>query len=153
MLTHWDTLTLSEKPMAPSRLSPSLASLSLSSSSLCLLTASHRGNYRHFLENGASFGDPSSNSTLNLNPGSGTVVTAYAGPGPAAGEGPHRYAWLLFAQPSSFKPQANLTNASVGPGHWYLNAYVTGTGLGDLVAASFFTVECVFSADLDHLRA
>ncbi|KAG0143256.1 hypothetical protein CROQUDRAFT_661506 [Cronartium quercuum f. sp. fusiforme G11] len=100
-----------------------------------------QGNYRHFLENGASFGDPTSNGTSALNSGSGTLVTPYAGPGPLPNEGPHRYAWLLFAQPSGFHAPSNLSTASVGPGHWYLNSYVSSSGLGDLVAASFFTVE------------
>lgn len=100
-----------------------------------------QGNYRHFLENGATFGDPTANGTMALNVGSGTIVTAYAGPGPLPNEGPHRYGWLLFAQPSSFHAPSNLSAAGVAPGHWYLNSYVSGSGLGDLVAASFFTVE------------
>jgi len=100
-----------------------------------------QGNYRHFLENSATFGDASGNGTMALNVGSGTIVTAYAGPGPLPNEGPHRYAWLLFAQPSTFQAPSNLSSAGTGPGHWYLNAYVSSTKLGDLIAASFFTVE------------
>ncbi|MBW0521556.1 hypothetical protein O181_061271 [Austropuccinia psidii MF-1] len=100
-----------------------------------------QGNYRHYLENGATFGDPDSNGTMTLNSGSGTVVTSYAGPGPLPNEGPHRYAWMLFVQPSAFQAPSNLSSAGVGPGHWYVNDYVSSTHLGDLVAASFFTVE------------
>lgn len=99
------------------------------------------GNYRHFLQNGATFGDAGNDGAMALNAGSGTVVTAYAGPGPLLNTGPHRYAWLLFAQPSSFHAPSNLSAANTAPSHWYVNSYVSSTGLGDLVAASFFIVE------------
>ena len=65
----------------------------------------------------------------------------YAGPGPAAGEGPHRYAWLLFAQPAAFHAPAGLNAPNSAPGHWNVTSYVGTSGLGNLVAASFFTVE------------
>ncbi|KAH9821758.1 phosphatidylethanolamine-binding protein [Melampsora americana] len=97
----------------------------------------------HFLQNGATFGDPSQNNSMNLNEGSGTVVTSYVAPGPLLNSGLHRYAWLLFAQPSGFNAPANLSTANVGPGHWNFNAYVVGSGLGDLVASSFFTVHSI----------
>lgn len=99
------------------------------------------GNYRHYLENGATFGDAGADGGMAMNVGSGTVVTSYAGPGPLPNTGEHRYAWLLFAQPSKFAAPGNLSSAGTAPGHWYVNAYVASTGLGDLVAASFFTVE------------
>lgn len=98
-------------------------------------------NFRHYLENGATFGDASQNGTMNLNDGSGTVVTSYVAPGPLLNSGLHRYAWLLFAQPSGFNAPSNLSTANVGPGHWDFNAYVASSGLGDLVASSFFTVQ------------
>lgn len=99
------------------------------------------GNYRHFLENGATFGDAGTDGGMAMNVGSGTVVTSYAGPGPLLNTGEHRYAWLLFAQPAKFAAPANLSAAGTAPGHWFVNAYVAASGLGDLVAANFFTVE------------
>ncbi|WAQ91414.1 hypothetical protein PtA15_14A298 [Puccinia triticina] len=99
------------------------------------------GNYRHFLENGATFGDAGADGGMAMNVGSGTVVTNYAGPGPLPNTGEHRYAWMLFAQPSKFAAPSNLTAAGTAPGHWYVNGYVASSGLGDLLAASFFTVE------------
>jgi len=99
------------------------------------------GNYRHFLENGATFGDAGNDGAMALNAGSGAVVTAYAGPGPLLNTGAHRYAWLLFAQPSSFHAPSNLSAPGTPPGHWYVNSYASSSGLGDLVAASFFIVQ------------
>ena len=76
-----------------------------------------------------------------MNVGSGTVVTNYAGPGPLLNTSKHRYAWMLFAQSSKFATPANLSAAGTAPGHRYVSKYVASRGLGDLVAASFFTVE------------
>lgn len=69
------------------------------------------------------------------------LLPADAGPGPIAGTGIHRYAWLLFSQPSNFSAPANLSTPGVSPGHWYVNEYVVNSRLGALVAASFFTVQ------------
>jgi len=52
-----------------------------------------------------------------------------------------RYAWLVFAQPEAFQAPANLSTPGVAPGHWSVSNYVSQSGLGDLVMASFFTVE------------
>jgi len=97
--------------------------------------------YRHYLANGVAATTGSSASNLTFVPTAGTVITAYAGPGPAAGEGAHRYAWLMFQQPTSgFTPPANLSTAGTAPGHWNLPAYISATNLGAPIAASFFTV-------------
>ncbi|BGP41553.1 hypothetical protein JCM10450v2_005599 [Rhodotorula kratochvilovae] len=96
------------------------------------------GNYRHFLVNGLTGAAPSSGN-LTFEPENGNVVTYYAAPGPIAGTGPHRYAWLMFAQPADFAAPSNLSTAGTAPSHWFVNEYVEETGL-QLVAASFFTV-------------
>ncbi|GAA5932956.1 hypothetical protein JCM3775_005275 [Rhodotorula graminis] len=96
------------------------------------------GNYRHFLVNGLTGAAPTSGN-LTFMPEGGTAVTNYAAPGPIAGTGPHRYAFLMFAQPESFTAPSNLSAAGTAPGHWYVENYVEETGL-QLVAASFFTV-------------
>ncbi|GAA6049081.1 hypothetical protein JCM3770_003877 [Rhodotorula araucariae] len=96
------------------------------------------GNYRHFLANGLTGAAPTSGN-LTFQPENGNVITYYAAPGPIAGTGPHRYAWLVFAQPADFAAPSNLSTAGTAPSHWYVNSYVQETGL-QLVAASFFTV-------------
>ncbi|GAA5889723.1 hypothetical protein JCM5296_002443 [Sporobolomyces johnsonii] len=96
------------------------------------------GNYRHYLVNGQTGTSTGSNYTFE--PSGGTVITSYAGPGPIAGTGPHRYAWLLFTQPGNFQAPSNLSATGTAPSHWYVSSYVQETGL-ELVAASFFTIE------------
>ena len=52
----------------------------------------------------------------------------------------HRYAWLVFQQPADFAAPANLSAAGTSPSHWSVERYVEESRLGDLIAASFFTV-------------
>lgn len=106
------------------------------------------GDYRHYLGNSLVFGAAasSSNVTQILNAASGTTITYYAGPGPLAGSGTHRYAWLLFQQPASFAAPANLSTAGTAPSHWDVASYVSGSGLSTLVGASFFTVTATGTA-------
>jgi len=100
-----------------------------------------QGDYRHFLANGVTPTQGTSATNLTINPVTATIITDYAGPGPAAGEGAHRYLWALFQQPSSFQAPSNLSTANTPPDHWDVNSYVPSTGLGSLVAGAFFTVE------------
>ncbi|GAA5933521.1 YbhB/YbcL family Raf kinase inhibitor-like protein [Sporobolomyces koalae] len=97
------------------------------------------GNYRHFLANSET-GAAASGNNLTFSPQDGTVITSYAAPGPLAGSGTHRYAWLLFAQPENFSAPSGLSTAGTAPSHWSVSSYVEQTGL-QLVAASFFTVQ------------
>ncbi|GAA5832418.1 hypothetical protein JCM11251_006448 [Rhodosporidiobolus azoricus] len=98
-----------------------------------------RGNYRHFLANSLT-GEAASGSNLTFQPVDGTVITSYAAPGPIEGTGPHRYSWLLFAQPEDFSAPSNLSSPGVSPSPWYTSEYVAETGI-QLIAASFFTVQ------------
>lgn len=98
------------------------------------------GNYRHYLANGVTAGAPGANSSITLVSGSGTVVTSYAGPGPIAGTGPHRYAWMLFSQATAFAAPTALASTGVAPGHWNVSTYANVPTL-TLIAASFFTVQ------------
>ncbi|GAA5904152.1 hypothetical protein JCM6882_003961 [Rhodosporidiobolus microsporus] len=98
-----------------------------------------RGNYRHFLANSLT-GEAASGSNLTFQPVDGTVITSYAAPGPIEGTGPHRYTWLLFAQPSEFSAPSNLSSPGTSPAPWYTSDYAAQTGI-QLVAASFFTVQ------------
>ncbi|KAM0755678.1 PEBP-like protein [Meredithblackwellia eburnea MCA 4105] len=99
-----------------------------------------RGNYRHYLAN-YDTGIAATGANLTFTPNSGNVVTPYTAPGPIAGTGPHRYAWLLFAQPSTFAAPSDLAAPGTAAGVWNVSTYVQQSGLGDLLAASFFTVQ------------
>ncbi|KAI5475334.1 phosphatidylethanolamine-binding protein PEBP [Pseudohyphozyma bogoriensis] len=98
------------------------------------------GNYRHFLANSMTGAPTSGSSNVTFTPSGGTTITYYAGPGPIAGTGPHRYAWLLFSQSSTFTAPSNLSTAGTSASHWNVSSYVQETGL-TLIAATFFTVE------------
>jgi len=93
------------------------------------------GVNRHWLENGVTV---SSGTVSNA---SATTITAYAGPGPASGSGPHRYVVLLYQQPSTFAAPANLSTLVPGVSKFDVNAYAKESGLGAVVAANYFTVE------------
>ncbi|KAG5338691.1 hypothetical protein C0989_006586 [Termitomyces sp. Mn162] len=51
-----------------------------------------------------------------------------------------RYVIILYAQPDTFKPPADLSQPT-GVGLFDLNGYVKNSGLGALMAASYITVE------------
>lgn len=74
------------------------------------------GDYRHFLAN-SLVGAPATGGNSTFVTSGGNVVTAYAGPGPLVGTGPHRYSWLLFAQAGNFVAPNGL-NAMTPPSHW-----------------------------------
>ncbi|WAR63278.1 hypothetical protein PtB15_18B361 [Puccinia triticina] len=90
--------------------------------------------FKLMLANANPLGNPDKNG-MAMNVGSGKVLTNYAGPGLLLNTNKYRYTWMLFASPT------NLSAAGTPPGHWYVNKYVASSGLGDLVAASFFTVK------------
>jgi len=101
------------------------------------------GDYRHYLQTGISAAPGASatgNATFALAARSGTVVTAYAGPGPLPDSGIHRYAWLVFEEGTNFTPPADISAAGTPSNHWSVNSYATTSNLGPLVGASFFTV-------------
>lgn len=88
-------------------------------------------------ENDGDNGNSSSDASFTLD--DGDTITSYAGPGPLANSGQHRYAWMLFLQPDDFNEPQGLSDEGTAPGHWNVSQYVQQTGL-TLVAASFFTV-------------
>ncbi|PFH52352.1 hypothetical protein AMATHDRAFT_74152 [Amanita thiersii Skay4041] len=94
-----------------------------------------KGATRHWLVNGVTvINNQVSNS-------SATAVTAYAGPWPAPGSGPHRYVVLIYQQPQSFNPPADLSQPGVGVSVFDLNGYAKNSGLGPLIAATYMQVE------------
>jgi hypothetical protein len=93
------------------------------------------GQTRHWLVNGATI----ANGTVSID--SGTQITQYAGPAPPAGTGPHRYTIVIYSQPDSFTPPADLSSANVGVSTFDFPTYVQSTGLGPVVAGIYYTVE------------
>jgi len=93
------------------------------------------GQTRHWLENGVRI---TGSTVANT---SAVDITGYAGPGPAAGSGPHRYVVVLYSQPDTFHAPADLSTPGVPVSTFVWADYVTSTGLGPLVAANYFTVQ------------
>jgi len=93
-----------------------------------------KGVNHHWLVNGVQI---SGNALSNA---SATSIVAYAGPGPAPGSGPHRYVIILYSQPSSFTPPADLSKPT-GVLLFNLQEYVKNSGLGPIAGATYFTVE------------
>jgi phosphatidylethanolamine-binding protein (PEBP) family uncharacterized protein len=94
-----------------------------------------QGQTRHMLINGVTV------AGTNVSTTSGVPITAYAGPAPPAGSGPHRYVILLYTQPDNFSPPGNLSQPGVGVSVFDFPEYVQTSNLGPLVAANYFTVE------------
>ncbi|KAL1409629.1 hypothetical protein Q8F55_003625 [Vanrija albida] len=81
-------------------------------------------------------------SPYKLNYLNGTTIVEYAGPAPPSGDGPHRYVFLLFNQPSDFAAPAGFNNTNTPvQNNFDLAEYQTNAKLGDVVAANYFVVE------------
>ncbi|KAL0947213.1 hypothetical protein HGRIS_013331 [Hohenbuehelia grisea] len=94
-----------------------------------------QGVTRHWLVNGATVAD---NKVANA---SAVAITQYAGPAPPAGSGPHRYVVILYEQPASFSPPEEFSQPNIGVSVFDVNAYAQNSGLGNIVAATYITVE------------
>lgn len=69
----------------------------------------------------------------------GNTVMPYAGPNPPVASGPHRYAFLVYAQPARItEKEAQVQEARGG---FNLENFVKDFKLGDAVAANFFMCE------------
>jgi len=97
------------------------------------------GQTRHWLTYGVTL--TGSSAPQNVSVSTGTAITEYAGPAPDSGSGAHRYTILLYNQPSTFSPPANMTKPNIGVGVFNLDDFVTSSGLGSIVAGMYFTVE------------
>ncbi|TDL27199.1 PEBP-like protein [Rickenella mellea] len=102
-------------------------------------TDESQGQTRHWLVNGVSLTGSASNQSVSTT--GATPITDYAGPAPPAGSGPHRYVILLFEQPASFTPPANLSQPNTPVSVFDLNAYAKDSGLGPIVAGMYLTVQ------------
>ncbi|OWZ29514.1 nuclear protein [Cryptococcus neoformans] len=94
---------------------------------------------RHWLVNSASLSTEAAPYAVNWT--GSTSITDYAGPGPASGSGSHRYVIIVYAQPDTFSPPANLSQAGTPLSTMSLSSYVSESGLGDLITANYFQVE------------
>jgi phosphatidylethanolamine-binding protein len=70
-------------------------------------------------------------------------IVDYAPPGPPPGSAPHRYVFLLYAQPGGFDvkawaPEAGKKVGAFGRIRYDLGAFERKVGLGRLVAANYF---------------
>jgi len=79
---------------------------------------------------------PSGDAPYDLARGADAAI-AYVGPGPLEGTGAHRYVVMVYAQPSGF----TAPSAPTAFGAYNFEDYISSAGLGDLVAANYFTVE------------
>lgn len=95
------------------------------------------GQTRHWLVNNVALSGEGP-YTLNYTT---EAITAYGGPYPAEGSGPHRYTILLLPQPSSFKAPDGLNAPGVAISTMNFPEYINSTGLGAPVAGFYFTVE------------
>jgi hypothetical protein len=93
-----------------------------------------KGVNRHWLINGVAITDG------KISNASATAITTYAGPAPPAGSGPHRYTIILYEQPSTFSAPDGFQNP-IGVTLFDLSSYIKDSGLGPLVAATYFRVE------------
>jgi hypothetical protein len=76
----------------------------------------------------------------SLNNATAIAITEYAGPAPPP-DGPHRYAFLLYAQPATFAPPAEFSQPNIGVSAFDVNAYAEGSGLGEIIAGTYITVQ------------
>jgi hypothetical protein len=102
----------------------------------------------HWLANSATLqNDSSPCPSLNVSTDGGLVVTGYNSPAPPVNTGLHRYVILLFSQPPSFSPPANLSSPIVGIDlYFYLTDYISSSNLGQPIAGMFFGVQSPTSA-------
>lgn len=95
----------------------------------------------HWLANGLTLGSSSTDPPFSFNLSTSTTIINYAGPGPAAGSGPHRYVILLIRQYPNFTAPSDLSSPDTPLGTHSTSQYLSTEGLGDVVATSYFTVE------------
>lgn len=65
------------------------------------------------------------------------ALSEFLDPQPPAGSGLHRYVFLLFKEPPSFKYQ-KLVNSSSSPLHFNLSAFAEATDLGAPLGGTLF---------------
>jgi phosphatidylethanolamine-binding protein (PEBP) family uncharacterized protein len=74
-------------------------------------------------------------------PSTGTNIVKYFQPSPPAGDPPHRYTFLLYAQPKGFTIPAKYSNLAMSVLGFDPVAFATAAGLGEPKAATFMQVQ------------
>ncbi|KAH9977127.1 phosphatidylethanolamine-binding protein [Lactifluus volemus] len=92
------------------------------------------GQTRHWLVNGVTL---TGTNPFVVSLDQGVAITQYAGPGPAAGSGAHRYVILLLPQPATFQAPAGFNQPNMGVGKFQLVDYIQNAKLGQPVAVRF----------------
>ncbi|BEJ13955.1 hypothetical protein CspHIS471_0311290 [Cutaneotrichosporon sp. HIS471] len=91
----------------------------------------------HWLTNGVTL---SGNGTSTPDYTGASDIRSYAGPGPAAGSGAHRYVLLMYREPAQFKAPEGFSATINDVIPFKAGDYAKAAGL-ELVAANYFTVE------------
>jgi hypothetical protein len=97
----------------------------------------------HWMQSGLQPQPAEGDSAAKLLAHDAPWIVDYAGPGPPPGSAPHRYVFLLYAQPEGFdvKEWAPAEGKKVGPFgriRYDLGAFEKKIGLGPVVAANYF---------------
>jgi phosphatidylethanolamine-binding protein len=74
-------------------------------------------------------------------PATGGNVVSYFQPSPPPSDPPHRYTFLLYAQPSNFTIPSKYSNLKLSVFGFDVNAFATAAGLGEPKAATFMRVQ------------
>jgi phosphatidylethanolamine-binding protein (PEBP) family uncharacterized protein len=87
---------------------------------------------RHYLANNVTLSNGMLQNTTQ-------AIAGWFSPAPPPGDGVHRYTTLVFSQPSSFNLPNSLShyNATIDT-DFDVSSYIKQTGLGDVIAATFF---------------
>ncbi|CED84989.1 Phosphatidylethanolamine binding protein [Phaffia rhodozyma] len=96
------------------------------------------GQTRHWLTNNVKLIGSAAPYSLNYTT---EAITAYGGPYPASGDGPHRYTILLLPQPENFTAPAGLDTPGVQISTFDFAEYVSSSGLEQPVAGFYYQVE------------
>ncbi|KDQ19837.1 hypothetical protein BOTBODRAFT_169886 [Botryobasidium botryosum FD-172 SS1] len=92
----------------------------------------------HYLRNDYVYGQ-NNDHTVTLNTTTAPVVP-YQGPAPPSGSGPHRYIWLVYAQPANFVAPSTPVQGS-GVALFNLTQYTAAANFGDPIVGTYFTVQ------------
>jgi len=96
------------------------------------------GQTRHWLVNGVTL---TGTNPMVVSLAQGVAITQYAGPGPKAGSGAHRYVILLLPQPATFAAPQGLNQPNAGVAVFGLTDYIKNANLGQPIAGMYFDVQ------------
>jgi phosphatidylethanolamine-binding protein (PEBP) family uncharacterized protein len=74
-------------------------------------------------------------------PTTGSNIVKYFQPSPPVGDPPHRYTFLLYAQPNNFTIPPKYSSLAIGILGFNPVAFANAAGLGEPKAATFMQVQ------------